>query len=272
MSEDCEPLRCLSSKGYLKISKNGFIDETNQIIDLENDISETAFVYVHGFRSTPSKSPVSKKITNFLISKNCDLYAPLLKFHGMKNLMFFRYNPYIVFEKFKKDLEFILNLNYKKICFVGFSHGGLQVTRASLEGLLDDRCSIVLLCPQLMFNRQKSPIKSGIIMGLNVFAQKFFKFEQETFKMMISSGIQNRFSYILGEKDVYVSPQIHSFLSVQPKLFRGFLLKEYGHFPFSDKKFYDFFDECLEVKNEKEQFSEIFETNKSTREQVFQTV
>ena len=245
--EDGEPLRWLFSKGYIKPSESGFVDKDGEPIDLEKDSSENAFIYVHGLTSVPRAAPMSRKIIEFLMQKENDIYAPLLRFHGVKNLIFSRYNPYLAFEKFKKDLDFILSLNYKKIYFIGFSHGGLQTVRASLEGLLDHRCSLILLCPQLMFNRKKTPIKRGIIFAINILARNFFKFEQETLKMMICSGMRNKFFYILGGQDVYVSTDLEAFLLQQSSFIKGVLLPEAGHFLTIYPEFYEIMDNYLEI-------------------------
>ena len=245
--EDGQPVRWLVSKGYIKPCENGFVDEYGELIDLERDRSENAFVYVHGFTSAPRVVPMSHKILEFLMQKGKDVYAPLLRFHGIKNLIFSRYNPYLNFEKLKKDLDFILNLNYKRIYFVSFSHGGLQTVRASLDGLLDHRCSLILLCPQLMFNRKKTPIKRGMILAINIFTRNFFKFEQETLKMMICSGIKNNFVYILGGKDVYVSTDLEKFFLQQKYFIKGILLPEAGHFLAIYDEFYEIMDDYLQV-------------------------
>ena len=247
--EDGQPVRWLTSKGYIKPCENGFLDKDNKLVDLEKDRSENAFVYVHGLTSIPRNAPMSRKVFEFLMDKGSDIYSPLLRFHGLsaRNLIFSRYNPYLTFEKFKKDLDFILNLNYEKIYFIGFSHGGLQTVRASLEGLLDHRCSLILLCPQLMFNRKKTPIKRGMIFAINILARNFFKFEQETLKMMICSGIKNNFTYILGGKDVYVSTDLEPFLLQQSGFVKGVLLPEAGHFLTIYPEFYEIMDDYLQL-------------------------
>jgi hypothetical protein len=247
ISEDGEPIRWLASKGHIMPSENGFIDKDGESVDLERDCSESAFIYVHGLRSVPRKAPISRKVVEFLMQKGKDVYAPLLRFHGTKNVIFSRYNPYLSFEKFKKDLEFLLSLNYKKLYFVAFSHGGLQTVRASLEGLLDHRCSLILLCPQLIFNKERNPINRSLILAINLLTRKFFKFEQETFKMMVSSGLRNNFTYILAGKDVFVSKDLEPFLLQQSGLIKGIVLPEAGHYVPMYPEFYEIMNDYLQI-------------------------
>ena len=246
MVEDFEPLRWLASKGMLSVSEYGFLDSEGNIIDLEVSRSDTAFVYVHGLTSAPKNTSFSKRIFEFLKDKNCDIYAPLLQFHETKYMKLFKFNPYIVFERFKKDLEFLLSIGYKRIHFIVFSHGALQTIRASVEGLLDERCILILLCPQLMTRKRMTFIKRGIFLAVRFFAREFFAFEDEVIRMISNSFIKNDFAYILAKNDVYVSYEVESLLREQYRCVKGTTIEECGHFITKNKEFYSILEDYLE--------------------------
>ena len=243
--EDAKPIRWLVSKGMLEASDDGFVDQDGNLIDLDEHRSEDAIVYVHGFRGMPRNTPFSKSMFEFLSKQNRDIYAPMMRFHGMRTIIPLRINPYLMFERLKKDIEFIMKQKYRRIHFVVFSHGALQTIRASIEGLLDERSIMLLLCPQLMTRKRMTLVKRGLFWGLRLFVRDFFKFEDEVLAMLQTSSIKNDFVYILGKKDIYVSPEIEQVLRIQQRCVDGMVLPNSGHFVTMYDDFYTILGEYL---------------------------
>ena len=246
INENAEPIRWLASKGMISASDFGFLDLNGNLVDLKKEKSDSAIVYVHGFRGAPRNTPFSAKMFEFLKTRGCDIYAPLLLFHET-NLKPFKYNPYLVFEKLKKDFEFLLSLGYKHLHFVVFSHGGLQTIKASIEGILDERCTLILLCPQLMSRKKMTIVKRGLFLAAHVFTRDFFKFEDEVLKKLSNSCIRNDFAYILAKGDVYVSYEVEPLLRAQKRCIKGIILEDAGHFVTRDPNFFGILDDYLET-------------------------
>ena len=112
----------------------------------QHQISKNCFIVIHGYNTFPKSM---EKLTIALKEFRCDIYSPLMKYHGYGIRKMKDFNNSQISETLLEDINYVSSMDYQKIFCIGYSYSGLQLLNLSSKDLLKKNLYMILINPAL---------------------------------------------------------------------------------------------------------------------------